>query len=335
MAMRRSSPTEDTSAEPAAVSIRRAGDWLHEGRQHDRAGRIEDAVQCYQEAIGGATPHDSAVRAESMRRLGVIFHLRADTARAQRMCQASRDLAIEIGDNLLAAEAINTLAGLEFEAGEIAAARAGFNRAIALASAYPALVARAEQNLGVLATIQGDLDDALQHYQRSLDASRAANDELGCAITYHNLGMVSSDRRMWDDADGYFKRSLAIAQRLDDVHLQGLCLLNHSEVHIARQRYDEARTSAEAALSIFDRLGARLDKADTYTVLGVVFRETGRTALAESRFRAAIDLALQSGSILSEAEASRELARLYQDMGRNQDALRLLNVSHRLFARLD
>ena len=69
------------------------------------------------------------------------------------------------------------------------------------------------------------------------------------------------------------------------MHLEGLCLLNHSEVHVARQRYDEARASAEQALTIFDQLGSRLDKADAYKVLGVVYRETGRLALAESRLQ--------------------------------------------------
>jgi len=38
---------------------------------------------------------------------------------------------------------------------------------------------------------------------------------------------------------------------------------------------------------------------------------------------------------LNEAEASRELALLYQAMGRNQEALSLLNAAHRLFGRLD
>ena len=50
---------------------------------------------------------------------------------------------------------------------------------------------------------------------------------------------------------------------------------------------------------------------------------------------AAIDQAVATGSVLSEAEASRELARLYQMMGRNQEALRLLSAAHRLFSRLD
>jgi len=67
----------------------------------------------------------------------------------------------------------------------------------------------------------------------------------------------------------------------------------------------------------------------------MVYRETGRPALAESRLRSAIDLASAAGSALGEAEASRELALVHQAMGRNVEALRLLNAAYRLFRRLD
>ena len=130
--------------------------------------------------------------------------------------------------------------------------------------------------------------------------------------------MVSADRELWDDADGYFQRCLELAEQVGDVHLRGLGLLNHSEVHLARQRYEPARRNAEEALGVFDRLGARLDKADAYKLIGRVYRETGRHALAEARLRAAVDLAVTTGSVLSEAEASRELALLYQAMGRTR-----------------
>jgi putative nucleotidyltransferase with HDIG domain len=179
------------------------------------------------------------------------------------------------------------------------------------------------------------LAEALAHYQQSLLAFESVDDRRGCAIAYHNLGMVSADRELWDDADLYFRRSLEIAEQIGDVHLRGLGLLNHAEVHLARQRYDQAKQNAEAALGIFDQLGAKLDKADAYKVIGRVYRESGRHALAESRLRSAIELAVSTGSILSEAEADRELALLYQAMGRNQEALRLLNAAHRLFGRLD
>jgi len=70
-------------------------------------------------------------------------------------------------------------------------------------------------------------------------------------------------------------------------------------------------------------------------VLGMVYRDTGRGALAESRLRSAMELAVNSASLLGEAEATRELAIYYQGSGRNQEALSLLNAAHRLFGRLE
>src|SRR5881628_4191554 len=168
--------------------------------------------------------------------------------------------------------------------------------------------ARVEQNLGILANIRGDLHEAIARYERSLDAYRDCGDEHGCALAYHNLGMVSADRGRLSAADCYFRESRALAERVGDAYLRGLCLVNHAEVDVMRQRFEDARQKAEEALAVFDHLGARGPKAGAYRVLGMVYRETGRPALAEARFLAAIELAVAAGSVLGEAEASRELA---------------------------
>jgi putative nucleotidyltransferase with HDIG domain len=297
---------------------------------------MSEAVHCYEAAIQAAEREgERGILIESLRRLGVVHHQRNERTLARGLCERSFRAATEMSDALLAAEALNALAGFDIESGLIESAREKFYQALELGRASPALRGRTEQNLGVLANIRGSLAEALSHYQQALIAFKSAGDDRGCAIAYHNLGMVSADRELWDDADGYFHQSFAIAQRIGDIHLQGLGLLNHSEVHLARQRYDQARQNAETALGIFDQLGAKLDKADAYKVIGRVYRETGRHALAESRLRSAVEMAMSTGSILSEAEADRELALLYQVMGRNQEALRLLNAAHRLFGRLD
>ncbi len=295
-----------------------------------------EALQCYGAAIQAAERDvERGVLAESLRRLGVVHHHRNESALARELCERSYQTASDLDDPVLAAEALNALAGFDFESGAIAAAREKFYRALELGKASAELRGRTEQNLGILANIQGALAEALSHYQQSLIAFESTGDDRGCAIAYHNLGMVSADRELWDDADHYFGQSFQIAEAIGDIHLQGLGLLNHAEVHLARQRYEQAKQNAEAALGIFDQLGSKLDKADAYKVIGRAYRETGRHALAESRLRAAVDLAVSTGSVLSEAEASRELALLYQSMGRNQEALRLLNTAHRLFGRLD
>ena len=48
-----------------------------------------------------------------------------------------------------------------------------------------------------------------------------------------------------------------------------------------------------------------------------------------------MELAVGTGSILSEAEVAREMALLYQAMGRTREALAYLNVARTLFGRLD
>lgn len=309
---------------------------MREGRTHERAGAIAQAFDCYRAAVDeAATAGDAGVEAEALRRLAVLHHHRNERETAKELSARSHAIALEIGDQVLAGEALNTLAGFAFESGAMEEARARYQEALELGGANPGLRGRIEQNLGILANIKGDHAQATDHYQRSLEGFEASSDQKGRAIAYHNLGMVSADRRLWEDADQHFRRSLEITREVGDVHLEGLCLLNHSEVHVARQRFEEARTNAEQALDIFDKLGARLDKADAYKVLGVVFRETGRFTLAESRLQSAIEQAVATGSVLSEAEASRELARLYQTTGRNQEALQLLNAAHRLFSRLD
>ena len=121
---------------------------------------------------------------------------------------------------------------------------------------------------------------------------------------------------------------------IGDVHLEGLCSLNITEVHLARQQYEDARNSAEAALEVFNSLGAQDGRAAAYRFLGMLFRETGQPTVAEARLKLSLELASTGHFPLEEAEALRELAVLYQTQGRNKDALTNLNAAHRAFRRL-
>jgi len=316
--------------------VRSAADLLHDARARERAACIPEAAALYEAAIAAAQPAgEHAALAEALRRFAVLRHRRGESAEARELCRRSHAVACHAGNAVLAGEALNTLGGVDLATDAVVDARQNFLRALELGGQSRELRARVEQNLGILANIQGEFDEALAHYGRSLEAYRASNDEHGCAIAYHNLGMASADRQQFDEAERYFRQSYEIAERASDLHLQGLCLVNHADVHVVRERYEDARRNAETALALFDQLDARSDKADAYRVLGMVFRETGRPALAEARLRSAIEQAMSSGAVLNGAEASRELALLYQSMGRNQEALTLLNDAHRLFRRLN
>jgi tetratricopeptide (TPR) repeat protein len=297
---------------------------------------MAEALQCYAAAIQASERvSERAVLAESLRRSGIVQHRRSQPALARELCERSHHVAMEMGDTVLAAEALNALAGFDLESGSMHAAREGFDEALELGGSNEHLRGRIEQNLGILANIHGDSSEAMAHYRQSLLAFERVGENRGCAIAYHNLGMVSADCAEWEDADRYFRLSLGIARAIGDIHLEGLGLLNHAEVHLARRDYDQARHNAESALGIFDQLGSHLDKADAYRLIGRAYRETERYPLAESRLRNAMELAVSTGSVLTEAEVAREMALLYQAMGRGNEALAYLNVARTLFGRLD
>src|SRR5919108_971536 len=294
---------------PGLLGPRRPAVFLNEAREHERAGRVADAIRCYESAIDDAEAvSDGAVLAEALRRLGVVRRRRHEYDQAIALCQRSYEIAMARNDGVLAAEALNGIALVHIERGEWAQARDQLRRALELGAASSELIGRIEQNLGVMANIHGDLAAAMHHYRRSLDAFRQGRDERGCAIAYHNLGMLSADQRLWDDAEQYYHASLEVAESTGDVHLRGHVLLNRTEVHLARSRFELARHDAEEALRIFDALGMAGGKSSAYRFLGMVYRDTGRTTLAEARLRSAVQLSANVGAALDEAEASRELA---------------------------
>src|SRR5256886_6153994 len=111
----------------------RAADLLHEARAQERAARIADAMASYQAAIAAAEgAGESALLAEGLRRLAVIRHHRNESDEARRLCHTSYTVAHATGNDLLAAEALNTLGGIDLETDAVADARRPFLRALEL-----------------------------------------------------------------------------------------------------------------------------------------------------------------------------------------------------------
>lgn len=313
-----------------------AASWFQEGERLDRDGRLDGAYDAYLAAAAAAERADDAlVLAHALRRAAVVCHRRQDGAQARVLCARSRDVAQSRGDGVVAAEAMNALAGFALEGGDFAAARELFGQALALGGADGMLRGRIEQNLGIVANIQGDLPAAQAHYVRALNAWRALGDRRGVATAYNNLGLVSADRGLWDEADRYYRMGLKAAEAIGDVRLRALAMMNRCEVFLARNELAEARENATAALAIFTQLDAKRHMSESVCILGVVSRETGALADAEARLTAAVALAAEAGAMLEEAEAARELAVLLQRLDRNQDALKQLGAAHALFQRLD
>src|SRR5438105_1618631 len=179
------SPSMPSPGKAGVSEPRQAADFLHEARERERAACLPDAIACYEAAIAAAERGgEQTVLAEALRRLAVVRRHRSEVAAATALCQRSYEVARRAGDDLRAAEALNTLGGLYLSTGAPDDARRVFLEALELGGSNREVRARVEQNLGILANIRGELHEAIARYERSLDARWLRGARPGCTRGY-------------------------------------------------------------------------------------------------------------------------------------------------------
>jgi putative nucleotidyltransferase with HDIG domain len=201
-------------------------------------------------------------------------------------------------------------------------------------SADRRLVAMTAHNQGIIATVRGEFSRALAHHRRSLAAFRELGQLRDACSVLNNMGMVYTDLHRWADAEKAFNEAIELCGQANDAVARLLIDVNVAELAIAKADYERARHVCEASLQRARSLGDQRAEAELRKHLGVVARETGYYANAETHFTLAEALAAARGDVLLQAELARERADLLSRQGRFRETVQNLNRAHALFAEL-
>lgn len=279
---------------------------LARGEDAERRGDLVAAANAYTAAAASA---DMSVVAAATFRLGRVSWRQGRFEEAIHQYERARALASLLRDDELIANVENGVGALHCERGLYVQARASYLVAIER-TGKPALRGRILLNLGVLANITGDLDEARTHYAKSIAEFEQASDDEGLALVYHNLGMVHADHGDWAAAAESYDKALAISERLGMRQMVANVLLNRAEVLCARKRPGDAVASSERALALFAELGDQGGRAEAHRWKGRALMQLADAAGAKEFLQEAVRLAKQLGTPLLEAEASRDLGEL-------------------------
>ena len=115
---------------------------------------------------------------------------------------ASFDRALR--DDPSSAEALYGLGSVYLKQQKAPEARATFERAVKLLGTYPDTLPNAWNNLGLLATQEGNMVEATQHFQEAL---RLSPDHLVALV---NLGNAYRQQKRWGDARRVLERAVAV-----------------------------------------------------------------------------------------------------------------------------
>lgn len=172
---------------------------------------------------------------------------------------------------------------------------------------------RIEWWLGNLAADEKYLRLALAVAQEAgrADLEATANEELAS---------VALSRRDLDQASHLAERALELLAGSSHHVARAWALLQRGRVALAYGRLDDAETDLREALELFDEAGAAWGLARANDVAASVAWRSGDTATAERRFRDAIRLLAPIEDRGALCESQRQLAQLYVELGRVDEA---------------
>jgi len=188
--------------------------------------------------------------------------------------------------------------------------------------------------LGMLAQVRGDYDEAARQYQRSLDINERIGNQANMAGSYHQLGNVAYLRGDYDEAARQYQRSLDISERIGSQ--AGMAGSYHQLGMIAQNRgdYDEAARQYQRSLDIKKRIGDQDGAAATYAQLGVLARRRGNYDEAARQTQRSLDIREQLGSQAGMARCYHALGMIAHDRGDYDEAARQyqrsLDISERI-----
>ena len=269
-------------------------------------------------------------------------YLRAGSPRESRAWFADSLAVIERrGDPSALRRAINMIGVADFQLGELDAAGPEFERALELGQqdGDDLLVARATNNLGMIANIRAQRDRALGLYSIAIAAYQRLGDVLGLAECHHNMAITFRDAGDLERADEHELRAIEFARDADNRMLLAQALLGRAEISYRNGDVAFAEAAALRAAADFASLPEPIQESDALRLVGVAALAQGKLEVAQKSLDAALRLARTQGGALNEAEILQARSALHCRAGdrkrMREDALAAIAIFERLQAHHD
>ena len=308
--------------------------FIDQAKLAEREGRWTDAAQSYE----GLVRHRFAnhhTRLSALRWLGRVYLEQGNRGAAIDVLEAAVAAATQAGSSSAIAQALNVVAIVHQTGGDLDRAEMMYREARGTAESIrdSEAMAMIDQNLGTVASIRGNIEEALEAYQRSLDGYRALGMREQAAQVLNNIGLAYTDLGELDRAENaYAEAALAFGEEHDQPNEMNVAL-NQVQLCIATGRFDEAQTRVEPLVALTGEIAPSW-RGEVFRHVGVIARERGDYVKAAEYLGRAAECAEEGEDLLLKADVAEQLAELYWTQKRHRDMLAHLNKSHALYSRL-
>jgi tetratricopeptide (TPR) repeat protein len=203
--------------------------------------------------------------------------------------------------------------------------------ALARQSAYhlgePVLEAAAANNIGLLLIRLGDFDQAMVHFEASLEKKRALGDRAGIGRTMLNRAIVRVRQNRLPEAFAEQEAALAIFVELGMKREQTSALTNMADVVMKLGDLPRASALLNESILAFRSLGDAKGEGMAVGNLGTLFRRMGRMDDALGCSKLAVQCFEKVGDRGSQAREMASMGHTLRALKRNLEALDTFNAS--------
>lgn len=294
-------------------------------------GRMSQAEQLWQEALGLAEKSSAADRATTFNQMGVaMVKQRRFTEADKFLKQAVAVRKAELGaENAVTLQSLSNLALVKHKLGDEKDSEELYKQCIEgkrKTAPKSVTLANTLTNLANLYSDERRCSEAKKLYEEALeiDTSQYGADHIEVANDLFNLGALSHRCNEWKDSIDYFSRAQKLFEAAGDqyatvrtLHYKGLSLARLNQHKEAYQAFEAARNLHEQLKGKGhpDTLVHMLNAADESSA-------TGDNALAEKTYKQALAHAqsARNPSNLRLAECNLELAQFYRKQSKTDEA---------------
>jgi putative nucleotidyltransferase with HDIG domain len=324
----RSTPGSRESESPQIKAL------VDQAKLAEREGRWSDAAVCYENLVRDPLANDQT-RLSALRWLGRVYLEQGNRGAAMDVLEAAVAAATAAGSPSKIAQALNVVAIVHQTSGDLDRAELIYREARGTAESIRDAEAMAmiDQNLGTVASIRGDVQGALDSFQRSLAGYRALGMLDHAAQVLNNIGLAYTDLGELNEAEAaYTEAAEAFGEQQDHPNEMNVAL-NQVQLCIATGRIDEAQQRVDTLMALTGEIAPSW-RGEVFRHVGVIARERGDYVKAAEFLGRAGECAEEGEDLLLKADVAEQLAELYWTQKRHRDMLAHLNKSHALYSRL-
>lgn len=215
--------------------------------------------------------------------IGLSYYRSGDYENAIKYFLESAKTYEKLGEEESLGTPLNTLGSAFWYLKNYEKSREYYNKALKIALKFdkkgPTI--RLYNNIGATYSLQNKFAKAREYYENALKGYTELGKQNKVSVALTNIGDTYEQEESYQKALEFYARSLVIDRKLQkDLGGMSITLRSIGSVNIKLKNYKEAEKALEEALQLTQKVGAKGEEKDTYSVYAQLYEATGEASKA-------------------------------------------------------